>query len=535
MLFNSYEFILLFLPIVFIGFYVIGRHNHLAAAGWLTFASLFFYGWWSIKALPLLLMSITVNYFFGIKLSNFNQTRKGKVLLSIAVILNLALLGYFKYAGFFVTTLNVGLQEAGMATWIVPKIILPIGISFYTFTQIAFLVDCYQGKVQERRFLHYTLFVTYFPHLIAGPFLHHSQMMPQFSKPSTYSINYDNLVMGVVVFAVGLFKKMMIADPLSVYADGFFKMADTGTDPISIYMAWAGVLAYTFQIYFDFSGYSDMAIGLSLLFGINIPVNFNSPYRTTSIIDFWRCWHISLSTFLRDYLYVPLGGNKNGKIRRYINLFITMLLGGLWHGASWNFLLWGGLHGLYLSINHAWKKIFPNSDRWNRAYQISAWFVTFISVCFAWVLFRASTLDGAKRIYVAMLGFGHNGNDVLITTVRDFLRAEKVAQLAQLVLDGRITIKENTLEMLALVIAWLYSTAITFISANSLDGLQSLFVAIVLVLIPFNSTAITNSLNPEKGLVEKTYAAGCVAAALYFLISCLWVMNKHTAFIYFQF
>lgn len=540
MLFNSFDFIFLFLPIVFAGFYFIGRRNQLAAAAWLTVASLCFYGWLSIKVLPLLLISIGVNYWFGGVLSNASQTKKGKLYLYGAVSSNLALLGYFKYAGLFVSSVNIGLQKAGVPTLTVPHIILPIGISFYTFTQIAFLVDCWQGKVRERRLLHYALFVTYFPHLIAGPILHHSQMMPQFAKSSTYRIDYDKLIVGLVIFTVGLIKKTLIADPLSEYADLVFSIADNGAPALSFYLAWAGVLSYTFQIYFDFSGYTDMAIGISLLFGINIPINFNSPYRATSIIEFWRRWHISLSAFLREYLYIPLGGNQNGKFKRYLNLLITMLLGGLWHGASWNFLFWGGLHGCYLCINHVWKKCFPTSDRWGRAYQSLSWLITFLSVCFAWVLFRASTFDGAKRIYAAMVGLTDHNSEALLATLRA-LHADQVASLAAIFYEGKILemggvpAHIDNIEILGFSIAWIYSTIIGFLVANHLDGLQYLLAAMVVALIPFNSNRLAASLNPEHHSVEKTYIFLCLAAALYYLISCIWVMNKHQVFIYFQF
>ena len=220
------------------------------------------------------------------------------------------------------------------------NLLLPIGISFYTFTQIAFLVDCFKAKVHEPKFRHYLLFVTYFPHLIAGPILHHAQMMPQFKKEEIYRINYGTLSIGIIIFVSGLAKKILIADPLGEFADIFFESIRNGVHPSAV-VCWAGTLAYTFQIYFDFSGYSDMAIGISLCFGIYLPINFNSPYKAANIIDFWRRWHISLSIFLRDYLYIPLGGNRFGTFRRYLNLFITMLLGGLWHGASWTFVLWG--------------------------------------------------------------------------------------------------------------------------------------------------------------------------------------------------
>jgi alginate O-acetyltransferase complex protein AlgI len=266
--------------------------------------------------------------------------------------------------------------------------------------------------VKERKFIHYLLFVTYFPHLIAGPVLHHAQMMPQFAKPSTYRPDYDKIALGVAIFAIGLAKKVLIANSLAEYADGYYRGIEQGLTP-PIVVSWFGTLAYTFQIYFDFSGYSDMAIGLSLFFGVRLPVNFFSPYKSTSIIEFWRRWHISLSTFLRDYLYFPLGGNRNGPTRRYVNLLITMVLGGLWHGANWTFVLWGTAHGLMLIVNHAWRNFRSAGTKparelsraQSRLRICAAWFVTFFCVNASWVLFRAKTLEEAARVYRGLFGF----------------------------------------------------------------------------------------------------------------------------------
>jgi alginate O-acetyltransferase complex protein AlgI len=354
MLFNSYPFIFVFFPLVLIGFFLIGKRNARAAAGFLALASLFFYGWWSVKALPLLL-GVDL-YQLLVRPASDARSRAATTASErpcwIALVVNLGVLAVFKYANFFLERERRAGRGGPLADPLV-HIVLPIGISFYTFTQIAFLVDCWQGKVHERSFIHYVLFVTYFPHLIAGPVLHHAQMMPQFGNPSTYRINANKVALGLGIFVFGLAKKMLIADPLGQYADMMFKGVHEGVLP-SLYTAWFGVLAYTLQIYFDFSGYSDMAVGLSLCLGVQLPLNFRSPYKSTNIIEFWRRWHISLSNFLRDYLYVPLGGNRKGPARRYLNLFLTMLLGGLWHGAAWTFVIWGALHGLFLMVNHLW-------------------------------------------------------------------------------------------------------------------------------------------------------------------------------------
>ena len=407
MLFTTLIFFGGFLPLTLVGFFILGHRSHLAAAGWLLLASLFFYAYWMPVFTSLLIFSIVTNYFFGRQIGHAGsrgQLISKRLWASAGIVFNLALLSYFKYAGFLIDSLNA-VFELAIAR---PHITFPIGISFFSFTQIAFLADTYKGAVREYRPVHYGLFVTYFPHLVAGPVLHHAQMMPQFAERTTYRINPANLAAGFVVFVIGLIKKIVMADGVSPLADAVFNAAQTGISP-SQTEAWYGALAYTFQLYFDFSGYSDMAIGLSLMFNIQLPFNFNSPYRALSISEFWRRWHMTLSTFLRDYLYIPLGGNRHGGVRRYVNLMLTMLLGGLWHGASWTFVFWGGLHGLYLAANHgfaayagAWRKAW--SDTW--IYRGMAWLITFIAVVFAWVFFRAATFDSAALIVRAMLRFG---------------------------------------------------------------------------------------------------------------------------------
>lgn len=406
MLFNSFTFLFGFLPIVVVIFFVLGRRNQHWASAWLSIASVFFYGWWNPAYVGLLLGSILFNYSVGYSLARPNSgssrpERKFTLVLGIAG--NLALLGYYKYANFFVSNLNLMLGEH----YVLSQIILPLGISFFTFTQIAFLVDAYLGKAREYNFIHYCLFVTYFPHLIAGPVLHHKEMMPQFAHADTYRLHYENIALGSTIFFIGLFKKVVIADGVAPYAAPAFDAAATG-DPLQFFQAWGGALAYTMQLYFDFSGYSDMAIGLSLLFGIVLPLNFHSPYKAVNIIEFWRRWHMTLSRFLRDYLYIPLGGNRKGGVRRYINLGITMLLGGLWHGAGWTFALWGGLHGCYLIINHAWRAL---RSRLGQDLARSTWMgrfagtaITFIAVIISWVFFRATSFDAALNMLEAMLG-----------------------------------------------------------------------------------------------------------------------------------
>jgi alginate O-acetyltransferase complex protein AlgI len=405
MLFNSYEFIFLFLPVTLVGFFWLARFGRNISALWLASASLFFYGWWSPKYVGLLLASIIINYSLGYVIGHARNRMHAKVVLVFSVTANLTLLGFYKYANFFISTAN------WMSSDSLPlvNIILPLGISFFTFTQIAFLVDVHRGVAREYNFIHYLLFVTFFPHLIAGPVLHHAQMMPQFAKRETYRLRLDNVAFGLSVFTIGLAKKVLLADNFGEYARPVFAAAGLGIQPDFI-GAWTGALAYTLQLYFDFSGYSDMAIGISMLLGVRLPINFNSPYKAANIIDFWRRWHMTLSQFLRDYLYIPLGGNRNGKIMRYVNLMVTMLLGGLWHGANWTFVMWGGLHGIYLIVNHSWQSLFQNHTPRQGIkagiYHVSAWLFTFFCVVIAWIFFRAESFASAVLLLKGCFGYG---------------------------------------------------------------------------------------------------------------------------------
>jgi len=343
------------------------------------------------------------NYGMGLALSGKSLRR---MLLTIGIVANLALLGYYKYANFFVNTVN----DLTGTSFNLDNIILPLAISFFTFQQIAYLVDAYQRKTEEHSFLHYALFVTFFPQLIAGPIVHHGEMMSQFSKPETFRFNPGKMELGLTIFSLGLFKKVLLADGIARYSSPVFQAAFAG-DTITVIEAWIGALGYSFQLYFDFSAYSDMAIGIALMFGICLPVNFMSPYKAVNIIDFWRRWHMTLSRFLRDYLYFPLGGNRKGKARRYANLMITMLLGGLWHGAGWTFALWGGLHGGYLILNHAWHHVrrllghdLEKSTVWGRTLARG---ITFLAIVVGWVYFRADNFESANYILSTMFGFQH--------------------------------------------------------------------------------------------------------------------------------
>ena len=370
---------------------------------WIISASLFFYGWWNPAYLGLILGSMFFNYAIGTVLSGVRNSLNRKSILIVGIATNLVLLAYYKYANFFVDNIN----NIFSSNWNIDHILLPLAISFFTFQQITYLIDTYRGETREYNFLHYALFVSFFPQLIAGPIVHHREMMPQFSRMEFRSINYECIAVGLTIFFMGLFKKVMIADTLSPYAIETFAAVSNG-NMLSFFEAWKGVLAYTFQLYFDFSGYSDMAVGSAYLFGIRLPLNFNSPYKAFSIIEFWQRWHITLSRFLKDYLYIPLGGNRKGSFRRYTNLMITMLLGGLWHGAGWTFIVWGGLHGIYLIVNHVWRNIKDefNISTNNRIVRFLFRFLTFIAVAIAWVYFRADNIEAANLMIKSLVGSG---------------------------------------------------------------------------------------------------------------------------------
>ncbi|WP_156961485.1 MBOAT family O-acyltransferase, partial [Sulfurospirillum arsenophilum] len=386
-----YTFIFVFLPITFfVYFYLNSKRLTTASIAFLVFSSLIFYSWWNIVYLPLILSSMLFNFVIGKSFVEIRDSVKKKTLLVFGITSNVTLLGYFKYTDFLLNNFN-GIFGADIP---LPHIILPLGISFFTFTQIAYLVDCYKDKVKEYNFIRYALFVTYFPHLLAGPILHHAEMMPQFANIRNKTKNYKNIAFGLFLFSIGLFKKVVIADTFALWAIAGFDTATT----LNLIEAWATSLSYTFQLYFDFSGYTDMAIGASFLFNIKLPINFNSPYKALDIQDFWRRWHMTLSRFLRDYIYIPLGGNRRSEGRTYINLFATFLIGGLWHGAGWTFIFWGTLHGFALMIHRAWKSLGFTMNKY------LAWFITFNFINLTWIFFRAKEWSDAVKVLKGMLG-----------------------------------------------------------------------------------------------------------------------------------
>ena len=410
MLFHSVEFLFIFLPIAVIGYHLIKGETK--SRIWLISVSLFFYGWWNPKYLILIMVSMLVNFKFGSGLiSTKIDTQTKKQLLIFGVVFNLLLLGYFKYLNFFIETFNNITNQS----FPLHNIILPLAISFFTFQQIAYLVDASKNKITKHDFLNYALFVTFFPQLIAGPIVHHKEMMPQFDKPKNKDSVSLNFSIGFSLFFIGLFKKLIFADSVGEFATPIYLAADKG-ESIFFLEAWIAAICYTLQLYFDFSGYCDMACGIAKLFGITLPMNFNSPYKAQSIIEFWRRWHITLSRFLRDYVYIPLGGNRLGESRKITNLMLTMLIGGLWHGAGWNFVLWGAWHGGLLVINHIWatkRKSQPTTSK-SYKYCLSV-LITFLCVMVGWVFFRATTFNGAIQIIYGMAGC--NGLNDLATII----------------------------------------------------------------------------------------------------------------------
>lgn len=361
---------------------------------WLIVASLFFYAWWNPSYLWVLIASALVNWFF----SKAVEAKKG--ILALGISINLAFLAYFKYSNFFVDTINSALGTS----FVLEKIILPLAISFFTFQQIAYLVDVYKNPKLEKDFISYILFVVFFPQLLAGPIVHYGNIRPQITAKEFGFLNIDNLIKGLSIFSIGLFKKVYLADNLASLVDPVFSSASSSGN-LGFTTTWIAVLAFSFQIYFDFSGYTDMAIGSARMMGVTLPENFLSPYKSSNIQDFWRHWHITLSNFLRDYLYIPLGGNRNGELKTLKNIMITMLLGGLWHGAAWGFVLWGGFHGLCLVIFNLWQR----SSKSFKIPKFFSVFITFFTVSLLWVLFRADTISSSLAIYKTLLSPSDTG------------------------------------------------------------------------------------------------------------------------------
>ncbi|MBO0961649.1 MBOAT family protein [Neobacillus sp. MM2021_6] len=391
MLFNSFEFILIFLPVTFLVYFtLLYTGQTVIAKVFLGVASLVFYSWWNINYLPLILISIAVNYTFGAILTKSYKKSNRKSILTFGIVFNVGLLGYFKYTDFFLSTINSLVEK----NFPLLHLALPLAISFFTFQQISYLVDIYRREIEGYKIYDYVLIVTFFPHLIAGPIIYYKEIMMELHKEN-YRVNVKNIAIGIFIFGIGLFKKVVIADSFSIWANQGYSHAFD----LNFFEAWIASLSYTFQLYFDFSGYCDMAMGAALLFNIRLPINFNSPYKALNIQDFWRRWHITLGRFLTKYIYFPLGGNKRGLIRTYVNLLIIFLVSGFWHGAGWTFIIWGSLHGIAMLIHRMWK----NSGR--SLPKPLAWMITFLFVHFAWVFFRADSIESAFAVIKSMVVF----------------------------------------------------------------------------------------------------------------------------------
>jgi alginate O-acetyltransferase complex protein AlgI len=479
-LFNSYEFLLVFLPAVVAGYFAVARLSAFAANAFLAAASVVFYAWWRLDFVWILAASIAANYLFGHRLSRDSAAGKNdRALLTLGIVFNLGLLGYFKYADFFIANFNaVTGADVGFL-----RVALPLGISFFTFTQIAYLVDAWKGKAAEYSAVNYVLFVTFFPHLMAGPIIHHREMMPQFADRNLKRIDWENMARGLALFALGLGKKVLIADPIAPWANAGFANAHT----LSFADGWITMLAYTMQLVFDFSGYTDMALGAALMLNIRLPQNFDSPYRSADIQEFWRRWHMTLSRFLRDYVYIPLGGNRGSEARMLLLFVVTFALGGFWHGAAWTYVIWGTLHGVALVVVHLWRKAGRPLPR------VLAVALTFLFVSAALVIFRAPTLADALAILKSVAGM--NGIDLRFT-------------VPEWNWIGRANVPPAEL-------------------AQGLAAAATLALALVLTFTPRNSNQVAASL--DFSLPRARYAYGLVLA-----LSLVFVQNA-TEFIYFIF
>jgi len=454
MLFNSYEFIFLFLPITLIIYFTLNRYSkNNVAKGWLVIASLYFYSYFHLSYLYLILTSIIINYFIGNKLNHKSlNVKERKIWMIIGVIFNLGLLGYFKYYDFFVENINVVFRT----NFTLLHVLLPLGISFFTFQQLSFIIDSYNEKGMKYDFLSYCLFVTFFPQLIAGPIVLPNEMLPQFEDKRNKLINYENMNRGLYMFSIGLAKKVIIADTIANFANAGFDQMEA----LNIIEAWMTSISYTLQLYFDFSGYCDMAMGIALMFNIVLPLNFNSPYKSTNIQEFWKRWHMTLGRFMTNYLYIPLGGNRLGERKTLRNLFIVFMASGIWHGAGWNFVIWGCLHGICILVHRVWK----NSGR--KMNKLLGWGITINLVNIFWVFFRAENLNGALKVLKGMFSYKS-----LITIVFEIEQKNNLIRMYQEIKD-RFVVNEIDITIL------LFSFIITFLLSNTFNIVNSLKINI---------------------------------------------------------
>ncbi len=487
MLFNSYEYIFLFLPIVFFTyFYFAHKKKYIVSKTVLVIASLFFYSWWNIIYLPLILSSMIINYRIGTLLSN-NKVYKlltKKQLLMMGIVFNVSLLGYFKYSDFFISNINFVFNSSISLL----HLALPLAISFFTFQQIAYLVDSYRKETKEYDLLNYGLFVTFFPQLIAGPIVHHKEMMPQFKDENNNKINYTNISLGLFIFAIGLFKKVVLADTFAIWANYGF---DT-TSTLTFFEAWGSLLSYSFQLYFDFSGYTDMAIGAALLFNIKLPLNFNSPYKSTSIIEMWERWHMTLSRFINTYVFKTIlkSFDKYSFSKGMIAVFLSMLISGLWHGASWMFVFFGVIHGTALVINHIWKKKIKI-----KIPMYLGWFLTFNLWNFALVFFRSESWESAFKMLKGLLGLSG------FVVSKDFAQMTNyINPLSQYFhiqgvhYEGGFSIQTLIALGIGFIIILLFKNSNTYLKDFKYSLSNALFIVFVIITFHFMQITYANSI-----------------------------------------
>ncbi|MGF7534952.1 MBOAT family O-acyltransferase [Bacillus mexicanus] len=486
MLFNSFVFIFLFLPVVFIGYYLLNHFNfNRLSILWLVAGSLFFYGYFNPKYLILIAISISLNFLIGSLMNRSEDIKKKRILLTIGILFNVSLLGYYKYADFFISNTNFVLGT----DFNLLHLVLPLGLSFITFQKIAYLVDTYKGETKDYTFTTFALFATFFPQLIAGPIVHHKEVIPQFETKENKRINLDNISKGIFIFLIGLVKKVAIADTVAIWAnDGFSKYQS-----LTFSESWLTSLSYTIQLYFDFSGYCDMAIGLALLFNIKLPANFHSPYKVRNIQEFWKKWHMTLNRFLTQYVYFPLGGSRKGSVRTYINILIVFFISGFWHGAGWTFIIWGVLHGLASVVVRLWGKTKINLPYW------LSWFITFQFINLAWVYFRADNVTQANAIISKMFHFDWTDlSNIFSHPIRSFATSASYK-------IGTVSFDNSKLIILSLSLLILVS----LISKSSIDLLEK---------FKFNWASVVY----------------CQVFMLIVLVS-IFYMQKNSVFLYFNF
>jgi len=502
MLFNSPEFLFVFLPATLLAFALFGR-SRAGGMAVLLIASAVFYGRWSVPYLVMLLALLSINFVAGQSLLK----TPSRLLLAAGVVLNLGVLGYFKYYGFFAEQLalatGLSIKSTGVA--------LPLGISFFIFQKIAYLVDCHRRQAPPHSYFSFSLFVLFFPQLIAGPITHAREIVPQFANLPR-RLAAKNLAVGMTIFVIGLCKKMLLADNIGTLVGQVFDHA--AATPPSLFVAWLGAAGFGLQIYFDFSGYSDMAIGLAFMFGLRLPENFASPYKARSITEFWRRWHITLSRFLRDYLYIPLGGNRRGAVRQYVNLIVTMALGGLWHGAGWTFVLWGVLHGLCLALHKLWREFTAL-----RLPGPLAWALTLIVVILLWVPFRAPSIDATLAIWQGM--FGLNGVAVP-STLAQIVGRDVVARF--------VAVQDLALDPFAMAIFIPVGLAVVLFAPNTQTLLRDYQPVLIERRAPPEESAPPS---PEPPRWRPATLSACLIGIA--LAACILKFNDIAQFIYFQF